>query len=100
VVVCPVGQTEVNGVCICDKTGLPPKGGSCGITGFKGFACNMLNCEGECLGIPATGVADTTGFFRGHAAGDLIKSIKMDPMMAVKYYGQTSFADNSHNVSN
>lgn len=46
------------------------------------------------------GVADTTGFFLGHVAGDLIKSIKMDPMMTVKYYDQTSFADNSHNVSN
>lgn len=64
------------------------------------MACNMLNCEGECLGIPAAGVPDTTGFFRGHVAGDLIKSIKMDPMMTVEYYDQINFGDNSHNVSN
>ena len=50
------------------------------------MACNMLDCDdvtGSCLPIPAAGVKDTTGFFKGHAEGDLIKSIKMEPMMTV-----------------
>ena len=67
------------------------------------MACNMLDCDdvtGSCLQIPSGGIADTTGFFRGHAEGDLIKSIKMEPMMTVQYYDAIDFGSNSHNVDN